>query len=121
MIRFFITLVVVTTVLVSITWILVNKQWITIPSFFFQTIIFLLFGTGVLFVYLYRFDKPDFFIQLYLLTIAVKLLAYGAYNFFMIMEDGKGAVHNVVWFMLVYFIFTALEIVFLYKKISRHR
>lgn len=120
MIRFFLTLLTVALVLSTGAWISADSHWITtLPSFFFQTTFFLLFGTGLLYIYLYRFNKPDFFIQLYLLTMALKLLAYGAYNFFMITEDREGAVANVVWFMILYFIFTVLEISFLYQKISR--
>ena len=120
MIRFFLTLLIVAFGLVTLVWVSADLQWITkLPSFFIQTAILLLFGTGLLYVYLYKFNKPDFFIQLYLLTMALKLLAYGAYNFFMIREDAVGAMHNVAWFMTLYFIFTALEIAFLYKKISK--
>ena len=121
MIRFFLVLLAVSLALVALVRVSVDYQWITaLPTFFFQTIIFLLFGTGLLFVYLYRFNKPDFFIQLYLLSMAIKLVAYGAYNFFMIMEDAAGATYNVLWFMTLYFIFTALEVGFLYQKISKH-
>jgi hypothetical protein len=110
-----------TLLLLLAAWVTMDQQWITIlPSFFYQTLIFLFFGTGLLFIYLYRFDKPDFFVQLYLLTMAVKLLAYGAYNFFMVLEDKMGARQNVVWFMILYFIFTVLEIGFLYRKISNN-
>ena len=120
MIRFFLALLVVALLLLLATWVMVTQQWIkALPSFYFQTMIFLLFGTGLLYIYLHRFNRPDFFVQLYLLTMAVKLLAYGAYNFFMIMEDEPGAVHNVVWFMLLYFVFTGVEIGFLYQKISK--
>jgi hypothetical protein len=95
----------------------VDQQWIQgLPSFFFETLIFLLVSTSILYIYLYKFDKPDFFIQLYLLTMAVKFLAYGAYNFVMILEDKIGAVQNVIWFMLLYLTFTALEILFLFWK-----
>src|SRR5688572_23306152 len=113
-------LLAVSLMLIGLVWLAVDFKWMAaMPSFFFQTTIFLLFGSGLLYIYLYRFNKPDFFIQLYLLSMAVKLLAYGAYNFFMIMEDRAGAVYNVVWFMTLYFIFTALEIGFLYQKISK--
>ncbi len=119
MIRFFLSLSLVAILLVIGAWVMVDQQWIeALPSFFLESLIFLLFGTGVLFVYLYKFDKPDFFIQLYLLSMALKLVAYGAYNFFVIVEDEKGAMLNVSWFMLVYFFFTALEIAFLYPKIT---
>ena len=120
MIRFFFTLLTVALVLSTVAWVSADSRWIpSLPSFFVQTTIFLLFGTGLLYFYLYRFNKPDFFIHLYLLTMALKLLVYGAYNFFMIIDDRKGAVSNVVWFMTLYFIFTALEIAFLYQKISK--
>ena len=120
MIRFFLTLLLVALILVALVWFSADSHWISaLPSFFYQTTILLLFGTGLLYVYLYKFDKPDFFIQLYLLTMGIKLLAYGAYNFFIITEDRVGAVNNVVWFMTLYFIFTALEIAFLYKRISK--
>ncbi len=122
MIRFFVTLLIVAAGAqhgrLGIGCIRIGST--ALPSFFFQTtILFYCLVRGLLYIYLYRFNKPDFFIQLYLLTMAVKLLAYGAYNFFMIMEDRQGAANNVVWFMILYFIFTGLEIAFLYQKISK--
>jgi len=115
LIRFLITLVVCACVIAGCSFLLAQIQ----PSFFYQTLIFLVFSTAVIYQYLYKIDKPDFFVQLYLLTMAVKLLAYGVYNVFVILEDKPGAVANVVFFMIVYFIFTALEIAFLYRKITR--
>lgn len=121
MIRFFLTLIFASGLMITMVWAMVSNGWwiTTLPSFFYQTISFLLFGTGLLFVYLYKFDKPDYFVHLYLLTMAVKLLAYGAYNFFMVIEDRQQAVENVVWFMVLYIAFTGIEISFLYQKISR--
>lgn len=93
--------------------------WIgSLPSYFYQTLIFLIVTTIVIYRYLKRAEKPEFFVQLYLLTMAVKLLAYGAYNIVMIMDDKSGANKNVLFFMLLYVVFTALEIAFLYHKIS---
>jgi hypothetical protein len=50
--------------------------------------------------------------------MVVKLLAYGAYNVAVIIMDRAGAPSNVVFFLVLYFIFTALEVAFLYRKIS---
>jgi len=120
LIRFFLSLASVALLLVIGAWAMVDQAWIkSLPSFFFQTLALLLFGTGLLFVYLYRFGQPSLFIQLYLLSMIVKLLAYGAYIFFMIIEDRTEALQNVIWFMLLYFIFTILEVFFLHRKISR--
>lgn len=119
MIRFFLVLGLVAFTLATAAWMILSPGG-ALPSFFFQSLIFLLFGTGLVYVYLYRFNRPDFFVQLYLLTMAVKMLAYGGYNFFMVVEDRAGGAKNVIWFMLLYCIFTGLEIAFLYQKISRN-
>jgi hypothetical protein len=88
------------------------------PSFFYQTLLFLLFGTSIIYRYLIRVDKPELFVQLYLIMMTVKLIAYGAYCWVIITQDKAGAAANVVFFMIVYFTFTALEIGFLFHKIS---
>ena len=120
MIRFFLALMAAAFLLVAVAYGLVGQPWLkTLPSYFFQTLVLLLFGTGLLYVYLYRFNRQDLFVHIYLLSMVVKLLAYGAYNFIMILDDEAGAVANVAWFMLVYLIFTLLEILFLYRKIPR--
>ena len=122
MIRFIIALLVSAIVLAGLSAIVCKQLWTgDLPSFFYQTLIFLVFATITIFAYLYNVDKPDFFVQLYLLTMAVKLLAFGAYNLFMILEDKTGAPANVVFFMLLYFVFTGLEITFLYRKITGTR
>jgi len=48
--------------------------------------------------------------------MVVKLIAYGAYCYFMISRDQPGSAPNLVFFLINYLVFTALEIVFLYKK-----
>ncbi len=119
MIRFGIALLVLASLLAGMTWMAHVQLWIEhLPSFFYQTSVFLVFSTTVIFVYLYKIDKPAFFTQLYLLTMVVKLIAYGAYVLIMILEDKEGAMMNVVFFMILYFAFTALEIAFLYGKIT---
>ena len=88
------------------------------PSFFYQTLLFLVFGTTIIYRYLIRVEKPEFFVQLYLIMMAVKLVAYCTYCGVIITQDKAGAAANVVFFMIVYFAFTALEIGFLFHKIS---
>ena len=89
------------------------------PSFLYETAWLVAIITAVIFVYLYRSRSASWFVQLYLLSMAVKLLAYFAYNLVMILEDRQGAVPNVLYFLALYFVFTAVEIAFLYPKISR--
>lgn len=88
------------------------------PSFFVPALIFIALSTTVIYFYLYTADKPAQFVQLYLLTMAIKLLASLAFCFVMISRDKPSAVGNVVFFMCTYFLFTGIEISFLYHRIS---
>ena len=94
---------------------------INTPSYALQSLILLFLATAALYYYLLKIreEKPDLFVQFYLLTIAVKLLAYGAYLGVVIWEDASGAAANVVFFMSVYVLFTVLEVVFLFQRVNR--
>lgn len=94
--------------------------WIDqVPSFLYETAWLIAVTTVILFLYLYRWAKPSLFVQLYLLSMAVKLIAYFAYNMVMILDDRPGATGNVLYFLVVYVVYTALEIAFLYRRVSR--
>lgn len=77
------------------------------------------FITTVIFLYLYRMTRPSHFVQLYLLSMVVKLVGCLVFLIFIVMEDRDGALANAVYFMVSYFIFTTTEIAFLYPRISR--
>jgi len=94
------------------------QEWISaVPSFLYETTWLVASTTTILFVYLFRSGKANF-VQLYLLSMVIKLIAYFSYALIIILDDRKSAVANVVYFLLVYAIFTVVEIVFLYRKIS---
>jgi len=118
MFKFIATLLLIAIFLLALAQFGTYLDWIPQPSFLYQTLIFVLFTTVVIFVYLKSVAKPDFFVQLYLLSMGVKLLAHSAYAYFMITSDKQGAITNVAFFLLCYVIFTATEIAFLYRKIS---
>ncbi len=93
------------------------------PSFFFQTIILLFLGAAGIYYYLadIKNEKPKHFTQLYLLTLFVKLIAYGAYILFVLLKSPLQAAENAGVFMITYILFTALEVGFLYQKITGKR
>jgi hypothetical protein len=91
------------------------------PSFYLVILGFLTISTALIFFYLYTSDRPDFFVQLYLLTMVVKVLAYLVFCYIMISRDKPSAAGNIVFFMCTYFVFTAIEIGFLYPKISHQK
>ena len=93
--------------------------WIeAIPSFLYESAILMAFITTVIFVYLYRSRKTSHFTQLYLLSMVVKLITALVFIVAIVVIDRAGAVANAVYFMVLYFVFTAVEVGFLYPKIS---
>ncbi len=88
------------------------------PSFLYETTLVVSLFTSIIFIYLYRAKRGDYFVRLYLLSMVVKLLGFLAYNVIMVLDYRAGSVPNVLYFLLLYFIFTAVEIAFLYRKIS---
>ena len=92
-----------------------------VPAYFFRTLLFLFISTAGLYRFLLRTkqQRPDFFVQFYLATMVVKLIAYGAYIFIVATSQAEKAVYDVAFFMVVYFIFTAIEIGFLYRQVNQ--
>lgn len=91
------------------------------PTFFYHTLIFLFVSTVGLYRFLLRTkqQRPDFFVQFYLATLAIKLIAYGVYVFLIVRNHPEQAMQNIVVFMIIYFLFTAIEIGFLYRQVNR--
>lgn len=90
----------------------------TLPTFYLHTLILVVFATVAIFTYLYRLKNPGSFTQFYLLLMVLKIVAFLAYNLVMVMKSKEYAAVNVVFFLIVYFIFTGLEIAFLYFHVS---
>jgi hypothetical protein len=117
--KFVIALVAATLLIVLVSHVLLTAGWLTrLPSFFYTTLILLLTTTGLLTYFLLN-NNRGFFTQLYLLTIVVKIIAYVGYLFAVVFLDKASAFPNVVFFMIAYVIFTAIELAFLYGKITR--
>src|SRR5690606_31810947 len=96
-----------------------DQGWISeTPSFLYETTWLVALLTSILFVYLYRIDNRTLFVQVYLLSMVIKLIAYLGYNVWVMLEDRAGAEANTVFFLVTYGLFTVLEIAFLHRKIS---
>jgi hypothetical protein len=89
------------------------------PAFLYQTLIFLFLTTIGLFRFLLKTkeERPDYFVQLFLLTLVIKLIASSVYLFIMVQSLAQPA-SDVVFFMATYILFTALEIAFLYRRVD---
>ena len=92
-----------------------------LPSYFYQTIGLLFAGTVGINYFLVdvKKNRPDYFVPLYIATQFVKILAYGSYMLFVVWDQSVEAANHVLIFMITYFLFTAAEIIFLYRKVTR--
>lgn len=115
--RAFITVLLIAAVFLagSILGLVKAEAMLAIPSFFWEIIIFLTLTTAFLFLFVVR-AASGLFVQMYLLTMVLKLLGYGAFLFFVIWHDRQNAIPNVVLFLVGYLLFTAIEIFFLHRK-----
>ena len=85
-------------------------------SFLISILIFLFASTWLVFVFMNRKADPESFIKNYLLSIVLKLLAGGVFIAIIIFVDKAFANSNAILFMLGYLIFTAVEVIFLFRK-----
>ena len=115
--RLIATLLTITVLIVLLS----HYAFLTIPSFFYQTLALVFLRTAGLYFYLLdvKKNRPEYFVQVYIATLFAKILAYGAYILFVVWDDPFQAHQNALIFMVTYFVFTAVEIGFLYQKINR--
>jgi hypothetical protein len=92
-----------------------------LPGFFWESLILLALSTTGLYLFLVdiKRNKADYFVPVYLGTLAIKLIAYVAYIAVMVKFQPEGVFKNVVFFLIGYVIFTTLETVFLYRFVNR--
>lgn len=96
----------------------VSQNWIEdTPSFSIEILVLLFISTLIIYYKLIRVPESTF-VQLYLLSMAVKIVAYASFTLIMVLKDKTGALENVLFFMAVYTLFTVLEIAFLYRRFS---
>ena len=90
-------------------------------SFFIPTLtLIFLSSVGLHFLLLKaKIKMPGYFVQIYLLSLVIKLLAYFGYLLFIILEDRAGAIVNTVFFLIAFFLFTATETWFLVRVVNR--
>lgn len=111
---------VVVLVLISLILIGIGNWFFTVlPPYFYQTIALLFMGTVGIYFYLLdvKKNRPEYFVQMYIATQFAKILAYGSYMLFVVWDDSNRASDHALIFMITYFVFTAIEVIFLYRKV----
>jgi hypothetical protein len=116
--KFFVVLTLAAFALWGILEVMINYDWLKArPSYSFEILALLYSATLIIYYYLGRVSENTF-VQLYLLTMAIKILAFASFALLMVMNDKPGVVSNVAFFLLAYLVFTVLEIGFLYRRFN---
>jgi len=119
LVRLAITLAIVGGIGIGATFLAQYCGWVqSTPSFLIPTTALLFIITLVICRYLYKFKSSGLFTQFYLLSMVVKLLASLAYCVVLILDEPKAAIPNVSYFLVLYLVYTSVEIVFLYRLVS---
>ena len=87
-------------------------------SFLFQIVIILSAATFLAYFFMLR-TPAEYFVRNYVLTIVIKLLAGGLFIGAIIFADIERAEPNAITFMVVYLLFTGLEVSFLFGKFNK--
>jgi hypothetical protein len=87
------------------------------PSFFVLILTVLTGSTWLVYFFMHKAKREDF-IKNYLLTIVLKLLGGGIFILVLLRFDRAGAGANALLFMAAYFLFTGLEVGFLFKRLK---
>ena len=95
----------------------ISKGLFNKPSYWIAIVSVLAITTGLIYYRLQKIDSQSF-TQSYLLTIVVKLLLGGIMISVIIFIDKAAATENAITFIIAYFLFTALEVFFLFQKIN---
>jgi hypothetical protein len=116
--RFLINLSLGTVLLVLALWGGTLLDWWLFPSLWMEIVFFLFFITLILTNYLFnlRQKQPQVFVQFYLLSITIKIIAGLGFVFLLIWKAPSEVRGNVGLFIISYLIFTGLEVIFLMRK-----
>ena len=116
MLKFIIALVITALVLWGGLQLCIFYHWLDrTPSFSRESLALLFITNLIIFYYLNRLSK-EIFVQLYLLSMALKIVAYASFILIIVLKNREQAFANAVFFLIAYFVFTALEVAFLYKR-----
>ncbi len=118
MVRYFLLMLAVLASLLGAVWFGGTQAWWALPVMWIQVLVFLFIAMVIIGVNLLRIRKnqPQVFVQFYLLSIAVKMIAGLAFIFFLIWDNPAEAAPVAALFMAGYILFTSAEVVFLLPK-----
>lgn len=121
MVRYLIIMLVVLAVLMATVWVGSIQTWWILPAMWIQVLVFLFIATLIIGFNLVRIRKnqPQVFVQFYLLSISVKMIAGLAFIFFLVWDNPAEAAPIATLFMVAYILFTFVEVAYLLNQNSK--
>lgn len=109
----------VAVVLLTVVWLGSRQAWFPQPTRFVEITVITLITSAYLYRMLFKMTRPQVFVNVYLATIAMKLVFFSVLLFVFRFLEQETLVPNAVFLLVAYIIFTALEVMTLFKKVSR--
>lgn len=121
MLRYFIIMLTVLAALLGGVWFGASQAWWSLPAMWIQVLVFLFITTLIIGFNLVRIRKnqPQVFVQFYLLSISVKMIAGLAFIFFLVWDNPAEAAPIAALFMVAYILFTFVEVAYLLSQNSK--
>lgn len=92
--------------------------WFTMPSVAFEITVLSALITTAVYTVLFRTQEPTLFTNLYLLTIALKLVMFGVTMFLLRDWVSTDLASNAVFLIITYAALTSLEVGVLFRKVN---
>jgi hypothetical protein len=106
-------------VLLAAVWIGSSLGWFLRPTHFIEMAIITMITSAYLYRMLANMTRPQVFVNVYLATVAMKLVFFSVLLFVLRFLEPDTLVPNAIFMLVAYVIFTALEVVVLFKKVNR--
>jgi hypothetical protein len=116
---FFFMAVIVGIITYTLTWKGAMNQWFSFPTMSFELIFLNVMVTSGIYFWLARTKAPMLFMNSYLLSIVMKLIFYSFLLLLIRLMSPQALTGNAVLLLACYFIFTALEVAVLFRKVNR--
>lgn len=99
-----------------------SQSWFEVPSFALESTLFLMIAHAGMFGFVTRYlnQRPGDFVKIYLGSAVLRILFFGVFIFLVIRLDPVSSTGNALFFLISYFLFTGLEVIALYRTVSRN-
>lgn len=100
-------------------WLGVSQGAFSMPSFAVEITVISIMTAASIYMVLARTKDPRLFVNIYLLSIVMKLIFYSALLLIIRFIAVKTLMPNAVFLMVAYLVFTTLEVAVLFRKVNR--